>query len=371
METTKRPIIVKNPSSAGAGLIMTLLERYVNKAPNRSRRELTLAAGIDAYEGGRARLEEAVRKYRSMPLSERVQLVGQAFATLDTNAPIDDSVLSKQVKTAFRTQLAEVGQGLFVRQQTALITPLGAPAFTVPEEDLDGLGSRKKVKTGSEAADEVPEAFRQPGPVIGKMPKAPVGEVALNALLYQVEFAGIYCQRETSWDQGSSHDEVYTCMSMMADGGHNWSRRSVVYSKLDSGDSRGEEPKPCLLYGPAPIPAETLWISTLMMEYDFGNPNEINKLWHDAATVGACIAKYYGIEFDAAVTDSVANLLNKLFGLGDDSFGWDNAMLHPSAFDYYANQPLLHFKGLTYHFFTFHTDNDAKYYTFYRVRRVG
>ena len=63
--------------------------------------------------------------------------------------------------------------------------------------------------------------------------------------------------------------------------------------------------------------------------------------------------------------------MDKIFGLGDDQMSSDTVQLDPHAFEDYANQPLIHFKvQLNYHFFTFHTNNDTKYYFFYRVRRL-
>ena len=58
-----------------------------------------------------------------------------------------------------------------------------------------------------------------------------------------------------------------------------------------------------------------------MTEHDFGDPEKIKELWHDAATIGQCVAKFYGVDVDQAVVDSASNLLDALFNFGDDVIG--------------------------------------------------
>jgi hypothetical protein len=381
-KTTIRPI-QRVAASPGAGLLMTIFQRYVDQIPNRTRRELELARAIDAYPGGRETLENAVSSWRALPLDKRIAYVGRSYATLDPSTTIDDNALTKQVRTTFPVNsMVEVEPGVSIRRKTAAMMSIGAKPFTLSDQEIVGIPAQRGItvgfnpkievqaKTGPlHANDMVSDNIRKPGSVIGQFPV--VKTMSGNVPLYQIEFAGVYCQKETSWDMWSPSDEMYACFSMLGDQANNWARRSAVYDKMDSGDDWREDPNPCILYGPAPAPVETFYINTLMCEYDYGNPDTITKIWHDAATVAACIAKYYGLEVSESVTEAAASLLDKIFGLGDDMMSSDTVMLHPSAFEYYANQPLKHLKvQLNYHFRTFHTDNDAKYHSFYRIRRV-
>lgn len=367
-DTSAAPITRSRPNTnrEGAGLLMTLLQRYADQGPERTRRELSLAKEIDAYEGGRAAVEEAVRRWRALPLETQVDTVGRAAATIDARVRLDDDTLMRQAQAAFRPVLVRRPEGIALRPSTLSQTPLDAPPFTLTEGSRPP-GKLVTVKQQEEPGEDtgVPDTDRDPGKVIGNPPSV----VAARGSLYQIEFAGIWCRDETSWDQGSNSDEIYCSFNMFDDSNHSWARRSAVYGDVDSGNSFQENPRPCVLWGPAPQPTERVFISTLMMEHDFGNPNDITKLWHDAATIGACVAKYYGVEVDAAVVDSAANLLDKIFNFGDDVMGWDTAVLWPEWIVQDANAPLIHWKGLSYHFFLFHTNNDAEFFSFYRTSR--
>lgn len=359
--------IKRAPQSAGAGMLLTILNRYVKQAANRTRRELVLARAIDAHPGAKEKLVNLIGKWDSTPIEKKIALVGRPYANLDVNITFDEEALVREVGRAFRPDMVDTGKGISVRQRTSREFAIGQDAFKLPDTvAVSGKLADKRIKLNPDRIKA-----QEPAPVIGNPPVfQPMNG---NVPLYQVEFAGVYVQKESTWDQGSWSDEIYSCFSMFLEpSANNWSRRSAVYDKMDSGDDWKEDPKPFVLYGPAPAPEGTLWINTIMVENDYGSPNEINERWHDAATLASCVAKYvYGVEISAEVSNAAANLVDWVLDLGDDLMSSDTIMLHPSAFEIYANTPLTNFKvQLHYHFFTFHTDNDAKYYSFYRIRKV-
>jgi hypothetical protein len=332
----------------GAGLLAFVLDRYAQNSPGRSRRELALAARIDAVRpDARAALDQALVKWRALDPVEKRRLFGGFAGTTPIDAEIDDTTFVREARAVWRDRLVELPTGLKVDARTASVMRRGS--FELPDDGLPGNG------------------------VIITLPAAePVQQHTLGGggPLYRLEFAGIYCQKETSWDMGSSHDEVYCSFSMMGFEAQNWSARSAVYDKMDSGDDWRAEPDGLTLFGPASAPTDgPLSLATLMSEQDYGNPDKVAQLWHDAASVAACIAKYaYGVSFDEATIGAAARLFDWLFDFGDDDLGHAQMMLPAETLAYYAGQPLLHYKiQLNYHFWLFHTDGDAKYYSFYRV----
>ena len=343
----RRRRIKANPGE-GAGLLAFILDRYARQSPGRSRRELALAARIDELRpDARAQLDEALVKWRALDPIEKRQLFGGFGGTTDIDTEIDDAGLIAEARSVWRDRLVELPTGISVDARTAGAMRRGS--FDLPDDGRLGNG------------------------VVITLPAAPpVQQQTLGGSgpLYRVEFAGIYCQKESSWDMGSTHDEVYCSFSMMGFEAQNWSARSAVYDKMDSGDDWRAEPDGLTLYGPAYAPADgPLSLATLMTENDYGDPNKVAQLWHDAATVAACIAKYaVGISFEGAVVGAAARLFDWLFDFGDDDLGHGQVMLTEEGMAYYAGQPLTHFKiQINYHFWIFHTDGDAKYYSFYRV----
>ena len=84
------------------------------------------------------------------------------------------------------------------------------------------------------------------------------------------------------------------------------------------------------------------------------------------------LAAKYGVKVPEEVANWLTNAINDLLGTGDDEIGASTVVLDPGAFAYWAQQPLTHFKvQLDYHFWTYHTDEDAKYYVMYRVAEDG
>ena len=358
----------------GAGLLLAFLQRYADQSSARSTRELDFARRVDAVPGARQRVEDAVKRWRAKSAGEQARLVGSTYASFDSATAFTDRDWQTRISAVLSSPLVQVGPGLRLSHQTVAQTPVGAAPFTLPDAlDLHEGPIKRTIRPGDltvspEVELKATDAARKPGPLLGQMPTRLVAAKPL----YQLEFAGIYARKETTWDQGTASDEVYACFSMMGDNASTWARRSAVYDKMDSGDDWREDPSPCILWGPAPLPEEALSLAVLLMESDFGNADEIASKWHDAAVVAACIVKYAtGIDIPDKVADAAANLVNWIFNLGDDNLGSDSMLLSPGGIAYFASQPLIHFKiQLNYNFFLFHTDGDAMYYTFYRVRRV-
>ncbi|HKQ75090.1 MAG TPA: hypothetical protein VJ810_15445 [Blastocatellia bacterium] len=222
---------------------------------------------------------------------------------------------------------------------------------------------------------------------------APAGEVPISPTMpmsgssspnmikkYRIEFAGIYCQKEASWDQGSSSDEPYVLFTMTQRFRDPWSRRSAVYDNLpggaggiDSGDDFRELPPLLTLFGQGGHEtAEETAIVATFMEHDFGDPDKYKEEIELLVRAAQAYAAAHGIPVPDAVANFAVDLINDLLDTDDDLIGVNTAVLSPDAFAFYASKPLTHFKQqLHYHFYTYHTDGDAKYYAMYRVIEEG
>jgi hypothetical protein len=332
---------------------------------------MLLAREIDARAGGRATVEEVVRRWQALPLETKVAAVGQAAATADHRARMDEDTLVAQAQAAMRPRGVKFPEGILVRPATAGRTPPGQRVLTLPENDpADGAGTEKQRTAGTTAPGEVAPDPDGAGRLIGN-PPATAGASAVSGVLYWIEFVALYCHNESTWDGGSNSDEPFCSLNMFDDSNHSWAKRTAVYSDVDDREIRSAKPSPLVLWGPAPLPTERTTISALITEHDFGNPDTITQAWHDAATVAACVAKYYGVDVDQSVQDSAANLLDLVFNLGDDIIGWDSIVMWPEYLEWVVTQPLMRFKNFDYHFALFHTDNDSEYYTLYRVFQTG
>jgi hypothetical protein len=378
-----------NANPAGSGFLITLLERYADRVPGRTRREMLLAQEIDNRPGARTKVEEAVRAWRALPLETRVAAVGQAAATADNRIPLSEETLMERAAQAFRPRGVRDPNGFTARPATLGQAQPGSRPFVMREAEPPMRPGDTKAAT--DALTGRTETSADPGgaaTVLGTPPPAQdlapgrepaargAGDTArtgsadaVTAPLYTLSYVGLYCKEESFWDGGSNSDEPYANFNVFNHDNLSWGKRTAVYSDVDRKETRGPDPNPMMLYGPAPLPAGHIYLSTLVTEHDFGDPEKIKQLWHDAATVGACVAKFYGVDVDQAVVDSAANLLDTIVNAGDDVIGWDSAIIWPEGWEWYLSFPLNVFKGIAYDFFLFHTDNDSEYYTFYRIDR--
>lgn len=346
------------------GLLMVALQRYVDGAADRSPEEVAFARRVDAADGGRAAAEEAVAGWRGLTEAQRIDAVGAPIALINPADHVIDDEARAVFARSIDAEVREVSPGLRVSADTALRLEPGDQPWNIRDISSSGRG-----------------AFRLHLPSVSQIGTAdlpqipPAQPMSGNGPFYIVECAGVYCKKETWIDTGSSpwNDELYSCFSMWGDDDFSWSCRTAVYDRMDSGDDWRSDPDPLYLYGPGPLPKSPLIINTKMFEHDFGDPDKINKAWHDAARVAACAAKYlYGYDIDKGTVDAAADLIDLVLGLGDDPMSSQGLVLDPSYIAWLADQPLTHFKvQINYHRFTYHTDGDAQYYTFYRVRRIG
>ena len=301
--------------------------------PGRTRGELALGRAIDAREGGRAAAEDAVRRWRALTPQARTAAVGAQAAGANARAAMDDEALQARARGAF------AARGV---------------------RDADGVTLR---------AGGPPPPAEATGRALAVPPPPPPAATATTR--YWIEFAGLYAERETAIDGGSANDEIFLCFNLHDAADQSSGARSGIYNSVDSGDAFGPQPGPLLLWGPEALPSAPIILSTLCVEHDTSNADAISTAWRDAAAYASCLAKYTGVDPDQAVIDSAGHLMQPIYVSGDDVIGWDSAVLSPEGLAQNAARPLITWKGITYNAVLFHSDGDARYWSFYRFRRFG
>jgi hypothetical protein len=209
-----------------------------------------------------------------------------------------------------------------------------------------------------------------------------LAELMAERQRYGLEFSGIYCRKETSWDQGSDSDEPYAIFSSLTPYGTPWTVRSNVYDNvddgIDSGDNWGPLPYPLYVYGNGgPDVAQEYGCLVQFMEHDQGDPNaykdQVDLVVKAAA---AAVTAASGVPIPDAVANAVAALVNDLLGTGDDQLGLNQCELDAGAWEFYANQPLTEWQpapgyGISrYHFWVNCDNGDSNYYAFFTVKKM-
>jgi hypothetical protein len=183
-----------------------------------------------------------------------------------------------------------------------------------------------------------------------------------------MDWAGVYCIKETPWDQGSPHDEIYVIFTVLQPFRKPWTLRSNIEEDWDSGDDWGPFPPMSLFGEKGPEdPAETA-ITATVMEHDYGDPDKFRDEIHAIATAAQAYAASQGIPIPDVAVEIVTDFINNLLGTDDDHLGTQTIVIDPVQMIWLAQQPLKHFKiQLNFHLVSTHSGDGAKYQVFYRV----
>lgn len=217
--------------------------------------------------------------------------------------------------------------------------------------------------------------------------------------LYTVRYQGIFCQSETSWDRGSTSDEVYVITSMVyIDGaGINQARterhpkgQPNYYGDMDTLSER---------YGPVAATWQgysehPVSLTAVVFEHDEGDPDayrdEVDTIVKAAIAV---LSKLYPpAAVLALLHGTITDAVNWLLGTGDDIIGTETVVLPQASLELYAalqwsfyigsrREPVIsglrvvgfqevpHSTNLPYHFFTTHRGSGATYVVAFDVER--
>ena len=293
-------------------LFAHLLTRYVNNAPIKSKADRALKEALDKVPNSRNVLNRVVSVWRAIPATRRQAIFGSEFGDLSVNTVVPEEKLTRNFQKVTDVRLVTSTPGIRIRN----------------------------------VARELPSDVLTPS-VLSDIPlwKSPGGSLPHT---YRIDYAGLYCQKETALDGLSDEDEPYVIFAS-TDGFKTWSKRSDVYSDVDSGDSRGASPPLLSLFGETgPAPTNDLAIITTIMESDFGDPDHYRQEIHLLVEAARAVALAYGI----AVPDFVANLVvdgfNWLLDTDDEQIGTEAVVIKAGAFHALALTAPVSDKGLTY-----------------------
>jgi hypothetical protein len=341
------------PRPAGSALFIHLLDRYVNDAPNKTALDQAIASALNSNAQSKELLKPYIERWKAIPVERRRATYGADFGDLRADVAIAPEVMERELRAILARPLAKIAPGI---RGTPLPDGVGETADEPPRlaaVDLNGHGAVIPAANGIIAPMAATLSAEQP--------------------TYRIDFAGIYCRKETSWDQGTNSDEPYVLFTTTQRFREPWATRSDVYDNVDDGIDSGNDwgPLPPLLslFGQSgPEVVDETAVTAMVMEHDQGDPNAYKEKVRLGVKAAQAIAAAYGIPIPDAVANFATEIINDLLNTGDDPIGVSSFVLDAGAFAFYAQQPLIHFKvQLDYHFWTYHTDGDAKYYVMYRV----
>jgi hypothetical protein len=201
--------------------------------------------------------------------------------------------------------------------------------------------------------------------------------------LYRIEYMGMYCQKETDWDQGSDSDEPYFIFgSNVPASGQNWTALTNVAGAgsdgIDSGDNWGADPSPQYVAGQnGGVIARSPFVCVIQaMEHDEGDPNAYHDEVQTAVAAASAYAKSYGITIPDFIQNLLTNFLTGVLGTGDDQLGVGSFSLDGPGLEWWSQQPLTTWspgegKGSnSYHFPVLCEGAGTKYWTFFRVLKA-
>ena len=285
----------------------------------------------------RAELESLMTRWQALPKEKRIALAGVEEINLRSRLSAED------LKTALRSTqpIPTVAPGIRSRSfdTTLSLVPEHSGPFLVPR--------------GSVMDPQADIAgFPLPGTVLAK---------------YTVDWAGVYCIKETPWDQMSSHDEIYVIFTTFV-GERTWTQRSNIEEGWDSGDDWRPFPNMRLFGADGPEAPSQVAIMATVMEHDFGDPNKYRDEIHAIAKGAQLYAIANGIPVPDIAVDLATDIFNDLISTGDDHIGTQTVVIDPVQMIWLAQQPLKHYKiQLNYHLVATHSGSGAKYQVFYRV----
>jgi hypothetical protein len=187
-------------------------------------------------------------------------------------------------------------------------------------------------------------------PVVPPGPKKPDPEPVVP--VYTIRYRGLYCQEETSWDQGSTDDEIYvitSAVSIDAAGNnlvrtvrHPVSEMDSWYSDIDSGEER---------IGPVAAAwqgnSDPVSLTVVVFEHDQGDPDVYKKQIDDIVKAAIAVATYfYG---PAAVLSflhqQIADAINWVLDTGDDLIETQTVVNPRALLDAYAAEGAVQYYG--------------------------
>jgi hypothetical protein len=310
-----------------------------------------LFAALRVYSGQREPKNATERKVND---ALKAQKVPQAVAKRMV------STLDSMPKGPRNKLLGEIADPKFAPPARAAAPTIPPPTTPVPTAAVGTLGRRIDV-------DRVDVEG-----MLGEGPRAqPV---------YTIQYNGLWCEDETTWDQGSWADEIYLITSAVhiADG-ENIVRTehhpvdASYYEDVDSDEARIGPVAACWHGNSDPVS-----LTVVASEHDQGDPNaykeEIDALVK--AAIAALTPYWPPLGVLELFHTQIADGINWLLDTGDDPIGVSQTVVNPrSLLEWYAARYTSPYysggkeTGLLLHFLTTHRGGGATYVNGFEVTR--
>ena len=394
----KKRKLVKAKDPEAMALLMHLLERYANNAPDKSEMDLRIERALAKRPGSREAMKRLAAKFRKMAPADRQYLLG-------SHASISSATkLSKQRYQAAFDRASKVARQIPKLEQFA-------PEEETPARSGLQRGSKRGIdrepverRTGDRSTPP-PEQQSWPGLLAagifaftgGAGPNYGVGTADTSSAFtpwpaneYRLTYTGLRCREETFYDGGTSDDEIYIITSVLDP--NNDDRDAVTmkhprggrygegdyYDELDDGNIR-QGPNRNIWHsnqwggGARDL---VLWVS--VFEQDHGNPEETKEEVSDAieAAKEACDGCPGWLVF---VLDALDFLVDNIFSFEDDLIEKVERRIDAGDIPRYVNEEdnshrLREYERdgrvIRYHFRTRHNENEgADYRAYFRFNR--
>jgi hypothetical protein len=184
------------------------------------------------------------------------------------------------------------------------------------------------------------------------LPEVPVGPIKPDTeTVYTIRYRGLYCQEETSWDQGSTDDEIYVITSAVGivDGNnpvttvrHPVSQTDSWYSDIDSGEER-IGPVAAAWYGNS----DPVSLTVVVFEHDQGDPDVYKKQIDDIVKAAIAVGTYFyaGVALLSFLHQQIADAINWLLDTGDDLIDTQIVVNPRALLDAYAAEGAVQYYG--------------------------
>lgn len=206
------------------------------------------------------------------------------------------------------------------------------------------------------------------------------------SILYTIRYVGLFCQDETGITNVGS-DEIYVLSSAIhISNGQNVTTDAIrnpanypdgkYYGDVDTGDSR-VGPVTAVWSGNP----DTVSLVVVTMEHDQGDPDAYREEIDAAVKAALAVATYFypPAAVVALVEEQIVDLINWLFGSGDDIISTETVVLERAQLEGYAQQGRSYYVGkkdgnplptqLFQHFVTTHRGDHTEYVIGFDVLR--
>jgi hypothetical protein len=266
--------------------------------------------------------------------------------------------------------LGEIAEPTFVSPETTTRDEAAtAPVrVTLPANILEVLG-RRLVESGRVPEGVVREEMRDEG-----APDQPI--------IYTINYRGLWCEEETTWDWASWADEIYLITSAVTiENGQNIVRTErhpvaeseTWYSDVDSDEARLGPVAACWQGNSDPVS-----LTVVVMEHDEGDPDAFKEEIDAAVKAAIAVASYFypPAAWAALLESQIADAINWLLDTADDPIETQTVVNPRGLLDLYASQNRATYlgegqqnTGLEYHFMTTHNGGGSTYIAGFEVLR--